>query len=88
MYEILYSVGNVTTVSDNDNSVIVGVTTNTSYRHVIGGLDPYTIYTVVIRAYTRIGAGDSTNTFSILTDPNSKYIMLCTNASIVIVFPS
>ncbi|XP_065915767.1 phosphatidylinositol phosphatase PTPRQ-like [Dysidea avara] len=60
LYEILYSVGNVTTVSDNDNSVIVGITTNTSYRHVIGGLDPYTMYTVVIRTYTRIGAGDLT----------------------------
>ena len=87
-YEILYSVGNVTTVSDNNTSVLVDATTNTSYERVIGGLDPFTVYTVVVRAYTRIGAGDLTDTFSILTDPDSKCIMLCINTFVVITFPS
>ena len=71
-YEILYSIGNVTMVNENAASVLVDATTSTSYHHVIGGLDPFTVYTVVVRAYTGIGAGDLTDTFSILTDPDSK----------------
>ena len=69
-YEILYSVGNI---FDTDAiSIPVDVTTNTSYQVIIGGLDPFTMYSVAVRAYTRIGAGNLTNTFSILTDPYSK----------------
>ena len=87
-YEILYSVGNVKTVSDNDTSVLVYATTNTSYGRVIGGLGPFTMYTVVVRAYTHIEAGELTDTFSILTDPDSKCIMLCISTFVVIIFPS
>ena len=51
------------------------MTTNTSYQVIIGGLDPFTMYSVAVRAYTSIGAGELTNTFSILTDPYSKNIL-------------
>ena len=69
-YEILYSVGNI--LDTDAISIPVVVTTNTSYQVIIGGLDPFTMYSVAVRAYTRIGAGELTNTFSILTDPYSK----------------
>jgi len=73
-YEIVYSVGNVTEVDDENGTVVmVDVSTNTSYSWVITGLDPFTVYTVIVRAYTRIGVGESTGTFSILTDPDSKF---------------
>ena len=75
-YEILYSIGNLTSVSDGNTSVLLDATTNTTYRHVIDGLAPFTVYTVVVRAYTRIGAGSLTEAFSILTDPDSKCKML------------
>ena len=71
-YEILYSVGNVSSLENNVTSVLVDVTTNTSYQVIIGELDPFTMYSVAVRAYTRIGAGELTNVFSILTDPFSK----------------
>ena len=74
LYEILYFVGNVSSLDDDVTSVSVAVTTNTSYRVIIGGLDPFTMYSVAVRAYTSIGAGELTNTFSILTDPFSKKI--------------
>ena len=71
-YEILYSVGNVSSLENNVTSVLVDVTTNISYQVIIGELDPFTMYSVAVRAYTRIGAGELTNVFSILTDPFSK----------------
>ena len=73
LYEILYSVGNMSSL---DTSVFVDVTTNTSYQVIIGGLDPFPMYSVAVRAYTSIGAGELTDIFSILTDPFSKN-MLC-----------
>ena len=51
------------------------MTTNTSYHVIIGGLDPFTMYSVAVRAYTRIGGGELTDTFSILTDPFGKCIL-------------
>ncbi|XP_065903553.1 uncharacterized protein [Dysidea avara] len=64
-YEILYSVGNI--LDTDAISIPVDVTTNTSYHVIIGGLDPFTMYSVAVRAYTRIGGGELTDTFSILT---------------------
>ena len=72
MYEVLYSLGNHTVLDDTATVVPITATVNTSYETVIGGLDPFTIYTVAVRAFTRIGAGNLTETFSILTDPFSK----------------
>ena len=75
-YEILYSVGNVSSLDDdNVTSVSVDLTTNTPYQVNIGGLDPFTLYSVAVRAYTRIGAGNLTGVFSILTDPYSKCVI-------------
>ena len=48
-------------------------TVNTSYEIIIGGLDHFTLYIVAVRAYTRVGGGNITDTFSILTDPFSKF---------------
>jgi len=78
-YEILYSVGNVSSLENNVTSVLVDVTTNISYQVIIGELDPFTMYSVAVRAYTRIGAGELTDIFNILTDPFSKifYLVLC-----------
>ena len=70
-YEILYSVGNI--LDTDAISIPVDVITNTSYQVIIGELDPFTMYSVAVRAYTRIGGGELTNTFSILTDPYSKF---------------
>ena len=72
MYEVLYSLGNRTVLDDTATVVPITGTVNTSYETVIGGLDPFTIYTVAVRAFTRTGAGNLTQTFSILTDPFSK----------------
>ena len=72
MYEILYSLGNHTVHDDNATVISVTVTVNSSYEIIIGGLDHFTVYSVTVRAYTRIGAGKLTDTFSILTDPFSK----------------
>ena len=71
-YEILYSVGNVSFLENNVTNVLVDMTTNTSYQVTIGELSPFTMYSVAVRAYTRIGAGELTDIFSILTDPFSK----------------
>jgi len=71
-YEILYSAGNI--LDTDAISIPVDVTTNISYQVVIGGLDPFTIYSVAVRAYTSIGAGELTDIFNTLTDP---YSMLC-----------
>ena len=72
MYEIVYSVGNHSVFDGNATSVSVTETTNTSYATIISGLDHFTTYTIAVRAFTRIGAGNFTDPFSILTDPNSK----------------
>ena len=72
MYEILYSLGNHSVLDDNATVISVTETVNTSYEIIIGGLDHFTVYSVAVRAYTRIGAGNLTDTFSILTDPSSK----------------
>ena len=72
MYEIIYSVGNHSVLDDNATSVSVTETTNTSYAVIISGLDHFSIYTVTVRAFTHIGAGNFTDPFSILTDSYSK----------------
>ena len=72
MYEIFYSLGNHSVIDDDATVVPFTATANISYEIIIGGLDPFTIYTVAVRAFTRIGAGNLTETFSILTDPFSK----------------
>ena len=72
MYEILYSLGNYSVLDNDATSVLVNETTNTSYTIIISGLDHFTVYTVAVRAFTRIGAGNLTDTFSILTDQFSK----------------
>jgi len=72
MYEILYSLGNQSALDDNTTE-LVPATVNTSYEVIIYELDHFTVYSVAVRAYTRIGAGDLTEIFSILTDPFSKY---------------
>ena len=72
VYEILYSLGNHSVLDDNATVISVTATVNTSYEIIIGGLDHFTVYSVAVRAYTRIGAGNLTDTFSILTDPFSK----------------
>ena len=77
MYEIFYSVGNHTVLNvDNDTMVLVNATnTSAHYEVAIHGLDHFTTYTVAVRAYTRIGPGNLTDTFSILTDPFSKLLI-------------
>ena len=72
MYEIIYSLGNHSVLDENATSVFVNEATNNSYAIVISELEHFTIYTVAVRAFTRIGAGNFTDTFSILTDPFSK----------------
>ena len=72
MYEIVYSLGNHSVLDDDATVISVMATANTSYEIIIGGLDHFTIYTVAVRAYTRVGGGNITDTFSILTDPFSK----------------
>ena len=72
MYEIVYSLGNHSVLDDDATVISVMATVNTSYEIIIGGLDHFTVYTVAVRAYTRVGGGNLTNTFSILTDPFSK----------------
>ena len=72
MYEIFYSLGNHSVLDVTATVVAVTATVNTSYGIIIGGLDHFSIYTVAVRAFTRIGAGNLTETFSILTDPSSK----------------
>ena len=78
MYEILYSLGNHSVLDDNATVISVTATVNTSYEIIIGGLDHFTVYSVAVRAYTRIGAGNFTNTFRVLTDPFSKCGQLLT----------
>ena len=73
MYEIIYSSGNRTFLDDDATVVEVNSTINNTYKLIIDGLDPFTVYTVALRAFTRIGAGNLTDTFSIYTDPFSKY---------------
>ena len=73
MYEILYSSGNLTVLDDDATVVEINSTINNTYKLIIDGLDPFTVYTVAVRAFTRIGAGNLTDTFSIYTDPFSKY---------------
>ena len=74
MYEIFYSVGNHTVLNvDNDMMVLVDAT-NTN-EVAIHELDHFTTYTVAVRAYTRIGPGNLTDTFSVLTDPFSKLLI-------------
>ena len=72
MYEIFYSLGNRTVLDDDATVVPFTANVNISYEIIIVGLDPFTIYTVAVRAFTRIGAGNFTETFSILTDPFGK----------------
>ena len=72
MYNISYSLGNHTVLDATATMVAVTATANISYENIIGGLDPFTVYTVAVRAFTRIGPGNLTQTFSILTDPSSK----------------
>ena len=72
MYEIVYSLGNHSVLDDDATVISVMATVNTSYEIIIGGLDHFTVYTVAVRAFTRVGGGNLTDTFSILTDPFSK----------------
>ena len=72
MYEIVYSFGNHSVLDDDATVISVMATVNISYEIIIGGLDHFTLYIVAVRAYTRVGGGNITNTFSILTDPFSK----------------
>ena len=72
MYEILHSSGNHTVLDDNATVVEVNATMNTSYEFIIDELDPFTVYTFAVRAYTRIGAGNLTDTSSVYTDPSGK----------------
>ena len=74
MYEILYSSGNRTVLDDDAIFVSVTATMNNVYEFIINGLDPFTKYNVAVRAFTSIGAGNLTETFSIYTDPSSKCI--------------
>ena len=74
MYEIVYSLGNHSVLDDDATIISVMATVNTSYEIIIGGLDHFTVYTVAVRAYTRVGGGNLTDTFNILTDPFSKYL--------------
>ena len=75
MYEVFYSLGNHTVLDENATVVPINATVSISYEIIIDELDPFTIYTVAVRAFTRIGAGNLTETFSILTDPDSKLFM-------------
>ena len=76
LYQVFYSLGNHTVIDVGvDMIVVVDATMNTRrYEVDIFGLDHFTTYTVAVRARTRIGFGNLTETFSILTDPFSKYI--------------
>ena len=76
LYEVFYSLGNHTVIDvDGTTRVEVNAIMNTSrYEVDIFGLDHFTVYTVAVRARTHIGFGNLTETFSVLTDPFSKYI--------------
>ena len=77
LYQVFYSLGNHTVIDvDVDMMLVVTTTMNTSSRYQVDifGLDHFTVYTVAVRARTCIGFGSLTETFSILTDPFSKYI--------------
>ena len=85
MYEVSYSLGNHSVLDDNATLVPVTATANTAYEITIPELDAFTIYTVAVRALTRIGPGNLTETLSILTDPSSKshsYVGSFSNTSV------
>ena len=71
-YEIVYSLGNHSVLDDDATVISVMSTVNTSYEIIIGGLDHFTVYSVAVRACTRVGGGNLTSTLSILTAPFSK----------------
>ena len=91
MYEIVYSLGNHSVLDDHATVISVKATVNTSYEIIIGGLDHFTVYTVAVRAYTRVGGGHLTETSSILTDPFSKcctikkYIQIILRSHIIMI---
>ena len=76
LYQVFYSLGNHTVIDVNVDMIVVVVATMNTRRYEVDifGLDHFTTYTVAVRARTRIGFGNLTETFSILTDPFSKYI--------------
>ena len=62
-YEVQYSV-NSTTSLVNVTGTLVGT---------VEGLSPGTIYTLQIRAYTRVGAGPFSSVITVMTLPESKH---------------
>ena len=81
MYRVSYSRGNHSALDDGAIMVQITATANTSYEIIISELDPFTIYTLAVRAFTRIGSGNLSETLSILTDPSSKshsYVVVAT----------
>ncbi|XP_065901361.1 phosphatidylinositol phosphatase PTPRQ-like [Dysidea avara] len=67
MYEVYF---NKSSFGDNTTNLMANTTTNTSI--IIGGLDPSTVYSVAVRAYTRVGDGELTDIFNIQPNPNSS----------------
>ena len=67
-YEIIYTVGNVSSLDGNVFSRAIGATADTSYQVTFTGLDPFTVYSGAVRAYTRIGAGEFTDIVHVYTD--------------------
>ena len=71
-YEIF--VYNIST-SPNARSVMMNMTTNnnqTVFIHIIGELEPKKEYSVAVRAYTNIGAGNFTYNFSVWTNQSGE----------------
>jgi len=67
-YEIVYSIS----TSHDEISVMINITTNTYNSYIISGLEPSTQYSVAVRAYTRIGAGNFTCKFIVWTNKSSE----------------
>ena len=79
-YEIVYS----NNISLNEASVMINMTTNTYHSYIIGGLENLTEYSVAVRAYTRIGAGNLTCNFRVWINKYGESII--TVASICMIY--
>ena len=61
-YEVKYSVNSITSLVNFTDTLIGSVE----------GLSPSTLYTVQIRAYTRVGTGPFSNSITVMTLPERK----------------
>ena len=80
-YEIVYS----NSTSLDETSLMINMITNTYHSYIIAGLKPLTEYSVAVRAYTRIGAGNLTCNFSVWTNESGELIISTSYYLIVLV---